>query len=367
MAIDEQDVPAEVKEQTDLEKNIPIEKLRVRYVTEPEGYARLENPRRTKRLIDKFDPMALGVLYLSLQDDGTYNVIDGQHRFKAALAAGLQTVDALVFIDLTNEEEAGLYRKFGDYLRQTARDRFLAALVEGQPESLVIDRLLGEVGLHVSTTGGPERGGVNGVQALEFVARDAGPQVLRDTLKLLHDVFGEEMRGFSAVAIAGTAQFIERYQHDPMYQRAKLVGDMRREGLLGISIKMNAIRALETGRTALAASTTWGRAMLLLHNSGLRTRKLGDWPSRIMRPADRARRVENMRQYAAPAGIAARRLKAAESAMAHARCPSCRSEPGAACLKLVHGRSVPMNGQVHRERYAAYRDLSRRKIRNGSS
>ena len=357
MAIAMNEVPDDVQEDTIFVRDVPIDKMFVHDRSKPGGYARTLNDGRVARLVAEFDANAVGVILLSLREDGTYAVIDGQHRVEAAKKAGMASLDAYVYIDLTLQEEAGLYRKFGDYLKQTALDRYVAALTEEHPETLAIDKLLDEVGLHVARSGGPEVGGVLAVSAIQRVARDFGPQILRETLRFLHEAFGANSRGFSSTSIFGTAQFGMRFFAHSNFNRKRLIERLRVEGVTGVLAKAHAVQALE--RTN--GYSAWGKALVAIHDAGLtEQRRLGAWPAQVYSERGRAAMRQTLATAALPASIAARRIKVADQARATAKCRDCRAEPGAAC-KNVKGESLR---GVHNVRLIDARKL-RRNQRNG--
>lgn len=267
-------LPAEIRHGTFFERNVSVDKMFVHYRTEVGGYARALNQRRLAKLIDEFDQQALGVLLLSMRNDGNFAIIDGQHRVQAAAFHGISGVDAYVYIDLTLQDEARLYRKFGDYLKQTARDKFLAALAEGQPEIVAINRILIERGLRVGLSSG-KNDGVAAVDRLIHIAQKYGPHVLRQTIHLLHDAWGGDGRAYSGSVLTGAAMFIARFEHNANFKRQRLVERMHRQGIDGIEQLAMHQRALQKGDPGSA----WGKALLANHDYGIpNLTRLGLWP-----------------------------------------------------------------------------------------
>lgn len=269
------DFPDEVLHGTFFERNVPVDKMFVDFRYRPGGYARPLNSKRLSKLIAEFDRQAMGILLLSLRNDGTFAIIDGQHRREAAMAKGITGLDAYVYIDLTVEDEARLYRKFGDYLKQTARDKFLASLVERQPEAVAINRLLEEQGLHVAQSTN-NTNGVAAVEALINVTRQQGPHILRETLKLLHDSFGGEPRAYIGSAIKGAAMFLDRHLLSQNFKRARLVERLKRGGFNGWQQKALNVNSLERGDLG----TAYGKALMLIHDWKPGGYKLTEWPER---------------------------------------------------------------------------------------
>jgi hypothetical protein len=74
-------------------------------------YQRGIEEKRVTRIIDNFDAKLLGTLELSKRKNGTFAVIDGQHRFEALKALGRKTCPALVHSDLSVQQEADLFAR----------------------------------------------------------------------------------------------------------------------------------------------------------------------------------------------------------------------------------------------------------------
>lgn len=269
--------PAEVKNGTFFEHDVPIDKMFVHYRSLGSGYARPLRPNRVKKLASKWDRQAAGVLLLSMRADGTFAIIDGQHRREAAILIGLKTLDALVYIDLSLEDEARLYRKFGDYLKQTALDRYHAGVIEGDQASLEIKRILSYRDLYVPDSPGAYSHGIIAVEALVSVYERFGANVLRATIGLLHEAWGTDYHAYRASQVKGTAAFLIRFVQNPKFNRKRLVERMVAQGINSVN------RSADSLRDALVSDgpTAWGRALLNLHDRSLsESARLGEWTAR---------------------------------------------------------------------------------------
>lgn len=357
------DFPADVKHGTFFERNVPINSMFVHYRTLEHGYARPLNTRRKNKLVSEWDAQAVGILLLSLRNNGLFAVIDGQHRMEAASTLGLKALDAYVYIDLSLQDEARLYRKFGDYLRQTARDRYIAALAEGQPEIVAINRILATRGLHVTPGGGQVQNGVQAIESVLYVAQKFGPTILRSTIDLIHDAFGGEPRAYVGNSIKGTAHFLARFRESASFKRARLIDRMRRIGLDGVEQKGMHVYALDKGDHG----TAWGKGLLAIHDSGLQPEnKLGEWPARVydeqtlnaMRlTLSKTNKVKAARDAAAGKTGSAHKKKYRALAI-RATCPTCHRQAGRPCASGLDNSD--MRG-VHPQREIAASALRREK------
>ena len=290
---------SEVRYSTIFERAVPIDSMFVD-VREKGGYARPINPRRLDKLIAEYDPEAIGLVLLSMRDTNPvrYAIIDGHHRAEATLAKGITTLDALVYIDLTREDEARLYRRFGDYLKQTARDRWAAAVIEHHPETLALQKIVESHGLYIIVTGGQSTHGIQAVEGVMGVARDHGPQILSDTLAFLVESFPNDEKAFTATMLRGTAAFLVRYQNHPKFLRNRLVGRLQAKGgRAALTSRGHYIQSMER----VGPQHALGMAYLYFHNRGNQTNLLPEWQAVHIDSAEQQRRRERIQAKAVPA------------------------------------------------------------------
>lgn len=327
MARTPKQVPNEVLHGTFFERNVPCDQMFIAGRAEQGGYARPLNERRAAKLAADFDPRAVGILLLSMRDDGRYAIIDGQHRREAAMRNGISALDAYVYIDLSVEDEARLYRKFGDYLRQTARDRWFAAIAEKQPEALAIQRMLAEFNLRIVNDARTQHG-VAAVQSIWRVAENWGPHILRETFRTLHDGFDGDPLGYVGPAIVGMAMFLDRFNANPKYSRKRLVERLQRAGAAKLEQQALHVLALEKGGVASA----YGKALLSMHDQGVKPEyRLGIWQERVLAPETAAMLREGLKKNAVPVMLQKRREGAINRAL-EVRCKSCHVAAGKRCI-----------------------------------
>lgn len=284
--------PAEVVRGTFFEHDVPLSNVFVHFRMQPNGYARPVRPNRVKELVAKWDRQAVGVLLLSLRPDGKMAVIDGSHRVAAALEVGVETMDALVYIDLSIEEEAKLYRQFGDYLNQTALDKFHAGLTEGIPQYQEIAAILVRQGLHIPNQLGSTNGAIDAVDALITIHTTYGSTMLTHTLALICEAWGDNHRNFRSMVLRGTAAFLIRFENHVNYDRKRLIRRMQRNGMAHLERMTMSIRE---GSMSSNSHAAWGQALLALHDS--RTQEghdLGDWVKRHITEQNREAKRENL-------------------------------------------------------------------------
>lgn len=339
-------VPQEVIEQTLFERNVPLDKMFVAHRADQGGYARPLNEKRAAKLAKEFDRKAVGVLLLSMRNDGSYAIIDGHHRRDAAIRNGVEGLDAYVYIDLTIEEEARLYRKFGDYLRQTARDRWFAALAERQPEALAIQRMLSEFGLRIVNDANTQHG-VAAVQSIWTVAEKWGPNILRETFHNLSEAYSGNPIGYVGPSIIGMAMFLDRFEGKPKYSRKRLIERLQRAG--ATKIEQNALHVVALEHCSKA--TAYGKALLALHDSGIKQEaRLGEWVERSIPESTREMLRESIK-VAAQASYVKRKAGAIAAGL-EVPCSVCHAARGSRCIGIDYVHMNRLRRAAHARRSA---------------
>lgn len=144
-------------------------------------YQRPLDERWIRQRVDNFKPWLLGTVTVSERNYSNrqrdehlrFAVIDGQHRRELALGNGMTHLAAVVFYNLTEAEEAGLFAAFQQERRNiTPFQRFQAQIINGNARAKAIHKLVKE-------------------QGFELVPSGNVPNTLR-AVKLLEDIYDED-------------------------------------------------------------------------------------------------------------------------------------------------------------------------------
>ena len=129
---------------------VPLERI----VTEQ--YQRILNMKNVAGIVKNFDPAKLGVLVVSHRADGTYAVLDGQHRLTALRRLGYDAANCIVLEGMTIRQEADYFRRQNEN-KQSLRinDTFNASLWAEDAESLRIKELMDQYGFRHGKSGQP--------------------------------------------------------------------------------------------------------------------------------------------------------------------------------------------------------------------
>lgn len=186
-----------------------IEPVPVRQIV-TEGYQRVLNQRNVNAIAKNFDPARLGVLVVNHRADGTYAVLDGQHRLSALRKLGVMEANCIVLEGLTVEQEADYFRRQNEN-KQSLRvnDMFKAATWAGDEESLRIKDIMGKCGFTIGKSGRTMT--ICAVGALQQIVRLFGFETLELTLTSIAQTWPQDTVILRREMLAGVAEFWHRF------------------------------------------------------------------------------------------------------------------------------------------------------------
>lgn len=241
-------------------------------------YGRDLNPSKLQSIIATFDRQAIGVVYLSLRDDGRFACLDGWHRVCAtkAVEGNDATIPARIYIDLSAEREAELFNQFNrDRTRLSPNQLFKSRLAAGEAQATAIHEVATSLGLQIATggSGGGKSKKIRNVATIDYVYSNYGESVLREILTLIRDTMGTEGTMFSTGLMKGLGAFLVRYGHEIDRERlVRVLESMSLYRLQGAAQQLS----LTSG---VSQEMGFGMAVAQMYNKGLRN-KLGDWQLR---------------------------------------------------------------------------------------
>jgi hypothetical protein len=270
---------------------VPIEKMFVA------GYGRPLDQARVSRLRQHWNPDAVGMVFLSLRDDGRYAVLDGHHRASAARAQGMTMLPARVYIDLTYAQEAELFLSFANNKQQSALDRFRARVEAREPAAADILRIVRGQGLKIQpSAGNRQRSKLRAISAVaaldEVYVKHGGAPMLQEVLRLLDTAYPNDSLGLSGSFLVGLAMFLRRYQDNPDYDEHRLTTVLHRAGADEVLLQAKQLKKI----TLTMTNACYGQAMRNLYNRGLKTRHLPEWVERTEQRESTAQRSQGVRQ-----------------------------------------------------------------------
>jgi len=231
-------------------------------------------------MVEEFNEEAVGVLTVSHRPDGTYHVVDGQHRVAMCLKVGKTHVQCKVYSGLSRQDEAALFRVLNNTKIVSSLDRFRVRVVEGEVTAVDINGILDNVGWRV-----PERasthtpGVINSPVALEWVYAGAGirqtmqPTVFRQTMEIITAAWGYDPDGVRSDVVRGIGAFLTRYQGE--LDLSKVVRML--QSYPGGPLKLQADAAIMRSMRSSPAADSVASILTGLYNKKRHKHRLPEW------------------------------------------------------------------------------------------
>jgi hypothetical protein len=182
----------------------------LRWVTIADIVVNPDNQRQLRKawadeIAANFNPDNFSPPLLSFRN-GTYFVIDGQHRIEAMRINGWneRQVQCWVYEGLTEAQEAEFFLEHNHRKAVGAFDKFVISVHANRAEEADINRIVRSQGLKISSADG----GVRAVGALRKVYSH-GPDVLARSLRIVRDSYGDD--GMQGHVIEGIGLLCARY------------------------------------------------------------------------------------------------------------------------------------------------------------
>lgn len=150
------------------------------------------------------------MLVVSHRADGTYAVLDGQHRLTALRRLGYDAANCIVLEGMTIRQEADYFRRQNEN-KQSLRinDTFNASLWAEDAESLRIKELMDQYGFRHGKSGQPMC--ICAIGALQRILRRFGDRTLELTLACIAATWPHDSTILRGEMLAGLGEFWRRY------------------------------------------------------------------------------------------------------------------------------------------------------------
>ncbi len=188
-----------------MNKNQKIESISLsRIVTG--NYQRDMSNRRIAQIVKEFDPLKLGVLVVNKRSDGTYAILDGQHRLSAMRTMGCTEANCLIIEDLTVEQEADYFRRQNENLAALNRfDLYRAGICAEDQHYILIKNTLAKHGYQAHKDASPMH--VTAIGALTKIVELYGFDILDKTFAYISTAWYSDSVAVRREMLAGIAEF----------------------------------------------------------------------------------------------------------------------------------------------------------------
>lgn len=190
-----------------------------------EGYQRLLDFGRVKRIVSNFNPNLVNPIKVSFRD-GKYYVFDGQHTLKSLMTknGGDLLVDCKVYYGMTYEDEAKMFSEQNGLSRSVESSQKLLALYEAKDIDVVdFKNSVEECGLICTfkRTGGATRNTIGCYKSVFDIYMKYGKSHLQEVLRTILEIWSGEGESLRKEIITGMDIFIRTYKGE--YNKSSLV------------------------------------------------------------------------------------------------------------------------------------------------
>jgi len=226
------------------QKEIKREYLKIADLSVDPSYQRRLYEDRLAKITQKFDPDLIQTVVVSKRDDGSYWILDGQHRVESLRRLGKSVVLADVREGLSHEREAILFWQLNSgSSRPTAYEQFNARLTGNEYTAVSIARIVEKYGYHVGRVA--ENNGIQAVAALETVYNMGR---LDKAMSILSTVWPLDRGARESSIIRGLGSFLLTYDTHEAWDDGQLIVAL--DGITPSTILRRAKEIeLETGRS----------------------------------------------------------------------------------------------------------------------
>lgn len=156
---------------------------------------RIMSPARVAKLRAKFNLDGIGVFIASKRPNGELVLLDGAHRDTALMEEGLEDfpVSAVIYEGLSTAQEAQIFLIANDRLAVNILERFRLEIAAGDPESVLLDKLIRDAGFFI---GGDGITCIGSLQAIYRGGSESGREkhkkTVEDTLRIISEAWGTD-------------------------------------------------------------------------------------------------------------------------------------------------------------------------------
>jgi len=191
---------------------IPLNRMDVYVYNDILIYQRIIQLEKIKKMVGDWKPQSIGTPEVSFRD-GTYWLIDGNHRRVAATQLGLTHLHCKVHTDLTIQEEAKMFVTMnGDRAAPTIGDLFKAKLAYHDADAVDLKNTIeNECGLELKLNGKTTETGIPLTATLYKMWANAGHDEFKKTIETIKAIWIGYPKAWNSGFIIGVNHF--QYVH----------------------------------------------------------------------------------------------------------------------------------------------------------
>lgn len=235
------------------------------------GYQRPVSNQKVNMMKSNFDEKALTTLVVSKREDGTFAIIDGQHRYKAGFDMGIEFFYCQVFINLTYQQEADLFYKLNvqrGIVKSTLQ--FKASLEAGHDKSENVKNIVERNGFKLEFVKSTKSKNMIACVDKLLKAYEVGSDHLELVLNTLRKAYDGDKKSLTHFFIEGISLFLKNYFVKIDYDR--FIRILKTNTIDSLVINSKKRKEYDGGRLGTCIEIE----LLNLYNKGLRNKVKND-------------------------------------------------------------------------------------------
>ncbi len=188
-----------------------IEDVEVASLQVDPKYQRALGNLHVDRLVQQFNPAALGEIDVSERKNGEMFVIDGHHRWIACKRVGHKKMQARVHKGLSSAQEASLFLDLNFTRSVTPGAKYNARMLMDEPDALAITAAVEAEGFTIDPTRAVHGQTVAGISKLDHIYKNYGSDTIQAVLRVTKFAWPTDPKGREATMLGGIARFLVTY------------------------------------------------------------------------------------------------------------------------------------------------------------
>lgn len=204
--------------------DVTIEDIEVSSLHVDPAYQRALGEIHVERLVEHFNPAALGEIDISERSNGDRYIVDGHHRWIACRRVGHQQIKARIHRGLTFAEEATLFLALNFSKSVSPGQKYNARVLVGEPQVLEIKAAVEAEGLTINPAASSTDGTVAAISKLDQIYTHWGVGAISQVLQVINIAWPTEGKAREAAILGGIARFLVVFPNTSLKDLGKKLG-----------------------------------------------------------------------------------------------------------------------------------------------
>jgi hypothetical protein len=203
----------------------------VSFIKVPQILQRSFDVVHAKNIIKNFRCNSLGVLTVCKLSDGTYLVVDGQHRLYVMKYKNIKSANCIILPEMTEAEMAILFRDIAESKKISALDKFKSEVRSDEPDVVAIRNIFDKYNIPIGTNGDGHKRGfyLRPISVPKMILKKFGESRLDQTIRVIYGAWPEQPHAMYAAMLYGVALFLEYFGKQSQFNEEKAIKQLSKQ------------------------------------------------------------------------------------------------------------------------------------------